>query len=103
MLPHPVVSNYNPAWIENGVLPKYIKVDASETKYSLALSASNVINKNIDALTKYAIKFIADDIPDVGSIFDIRGQLFLCKKITATFTENGMSQLLKGEFYRITS
>lgn len=103
MLPHPVVSNYNPAWIENGVLPKYIKVDASETKYSLALSASNVINKNIDALTKYAIKFIADDIPDVGLIFDIRGQLFLCKKITATFTENEMSQLLKGEFYRITS
>lgn len=103
MLPHPVVSNYNPAWTEDGVIPKYIKVDASETKYSLALSASNVINKNIDALTKYAIKFIADDIPDVGSIYDIRGQLFLCKKITATFTENGMSQLLKGEFYKITS
>ena len=103
MLPHPVVSNYNPAWTEDGVLPKYIKVDASETKYSLALSSSNVVNKNIDALTKYAIKFIADDIPDVGSIFDIRGQLFLCKKITATISENGMSQMLKGEFYKIIS
>lgn len=100
MLPHPIVSNYNPAWTANGVVPKYIKTD---DKYSLALIASNVVNKNIDGFTKYDIKFIADDIPDVGSIFNIRGQLFLCKKITATITEKGMSQLLKGEFYRITS
>lgn len=104
MIPHPVVSNYNPAWIENGVLPKYIKIDeSSKSKYSLALTASNVVNKEIDALTKYEIKFIANDIPDVGSIFEIKGQLFLCKKISATISENGMSQMLKGEFYKIIS
>lgn len=31
----------------------------------------------------------------VRSVFHIKGKHYLCKKITATFTENGMSQLLK--------
>ena len=40
-------------------------------------------------------------IPDVRSVFLIRGKRYICEKITATFTENGMSQLLKGVFYPI--
>lgn len=35
----------------------------------------------------------------VRSVFHIKGKHYLCEKITATFTEYGMSQLLKGEFY----
>lgn len=50
---------------------------------------------------KIMIKFISDTMPDVRSIFNIRGKLYLCEKITATFNDDGMSQLMKGEFYPI--
>lgn len=103
-LPHPVISNYEPVWMQSVKNPTYILWDENDTnRYSLALHASNVVNKKIDGRVKYTVKFIADNVPDVGSVFLIAGQQFLCKKITATFTEKGMSQLLKGEFYRIIS
>lgn len=35
-------------------------------------------------------------------MFIIRGKRYLCEKMTATFTENGMSQLIKGVFWPIT-
>ncbi len=53
----------------------------------------------IDAAQKSKYSWIADTIPNPRAIFNIRGRRYLCEKITATFTENGMSQLLKGEFY----
>ena len=56
---------------------------------------------NIEPKMKTTFKFIADNIPDVRSVFLIRGKRYICEKITATFTENGMSQLLKGVFYPI--
>lgn len=99
-IPHPIISAYEPVWAEDCKQPTYFLHDP---EYSLALKASNVVNKNIEGRVKYTFKFIADTIPDVGSTFLISGQQFLCKKITATFTEKGMSQLLKGEFYRVTS
>lgn len=99
-IPHPVVSSYEPVWAESCKKPTYFENGSS---YSLALQARNFVNKKIDGRTKYTFKFIADDIPEVGSTFLISGQQFLCKKITATFTEKGMSQMLKGEFYRIIS
>ena len=99
-IPHPVVSSYEPVWAESCKKPTYFENGSS---YSLALQTRNFVNKKIDGRTKYTFKFIADDIPEVGSTFLISGQQFLCKKITATFTEKGMSQLLKGEFYRIIS
>ncbi len=56
----------------------------------------------IDPKKKTTFKFLADNIPDVRSVFLIRGKRYVCEKITTTFTENGMSQLLKGVFYPIT-
>lgn len=50
---------------------------------------------------KLKVKFISDKIPDVRSVFLIRGKKYLCEKITATFNDDGMSQLMKGEFYQI--
>lgn len=99
-IPHPIVSAYEPVWGESCKRPSFYTFD---NKYSLALQESNVVNKKIDGRVKYTFKFIADIIPDVGSTFLISGQQFLCKKITATFNDKGMSQLLKGEFYRVTS
>ena len=102
-IPHPIISNYEPVWAESVLHPTYFNFSANEKKYSLALEASNVVNKTIDGRVKFTVKFIANNIPDVGSVFIISGQQFLCKKITATITERGISQMLKGEFYRITS
>lgn len=56
---------------------------------------------NIEPKMKTTFKFIADSIPDVRSVFLIRGKRYVCEKMTATFTENGMSQLIKGVFYPI--
>lgn len=55
----------------------------------------------VDASEKMKLSWIASQLPDVRSVFFYAGKKYLCAKITATFTENGMSQLLKGEFYRI--
>ncbi len=59
------------------------------------------IMHKIEPKMKTTFKFLADNIPDVRSVFLIRGKRYICEKITATFTENGMSQLLKGVFYPI--
>ena len=55
----------------------------------------------INAKKKTTFKFLADELPNPRSTFLIRGKRYICEKITATFTENGMSQLLKGVFYEI--
>ena len=57
--------------------------------------------KGTDIDPKHRVKFswISDTLPSPRSVFNICGKRYLCEKITATFTENGMSQLLKGEFY----
>lgn len=57
--------------------------------------------QNIDGKKKYTFSFISDNIPNPLSVFFIRGQRYVCEKITAKFTEKGMSQLIKGTFYRI--
>lgn len=65
-----------------------------------ASSIGKIIHK-IDPKVKTTFKFLSDTIPDVRAVFHIRGRRYLCEKITATFTDDGMSQLMKGEFYPI--
>ena len=57
----------------------------------------------IDRKKKYTFSFLADNMPDVRAVFCIEGMLYLCEKMTATFTETGMSRLIKGTFWRINS
>ena len=57
----------------------------------------------VDQKKKYTFSFLADKIPNVRSLFHIDGKRYLCERLTATFTEDGMSHLLKGQFYKITS
>jgi hypothetical protein len=57
--------------------------------------------RKIDPIHKYSFKFLSDDIPNVRALFYIKGKQFICEKITATFNEHGMSQLLKGDFYEV--
>jgi len=55
----------------------------------------------INTRQKMTFKFLADSIPNPRSVFFICGKRYLCEKLTATFTENGMSQLIKGLFWPI--
>ena len=57
---------------------------------------------SIDTLNRYCIKFIADSIPDVGSVFNIRNRLFVCEKIEADISVAGLGRMLTGYFYKIT-
>ena len=54
---------------------------------------------DIDPKRRVTFKFLADKMPDTRSLFLIRNKRYVCKKLTATFTENGMSRLIKGEFH----
>lgn len=56
----------------------------------------------INTRQKSTFKFLSDTIPNPRAVFFIKGKKYLCEKMTATFTENGMSQLIKGVFYPIT-
>lgn len=55
----------------------------------------------IDKRKKFNFSWLSGEIPNPRAIYHIRGKRYVCEKITATFTEHGMSQLLKGEFYMI--
>lgn len=55
---------------------------------------------NADLKTKYTFKFLSDSVPDPTAVFSIHGKRYLCGKITATISEDGLSRLMEGEFYR---
>lgn len=53
----------------------------------------------IEPKQKFKFSWLSKTIPNPRAIFHIRGKRYLCEKITASFSEDGMSQLLTGEFY----
>ena len=55
----------------------------------------------IEPTQKTTFKFLSSTIPDVRSLFYIRGKKYICEKLTSTFTEHGMSNLIKGVFYPV--
>lgn len=55
----------------------------------------------VNPKVKYTFSFVADKIHNVNAAFFIHGKRYVCKKITATFSESGMSPIMKGEFFRI--
>lgn len=58
-------------------------------------------NLVLDKSLKYTFSWLSDEIPNPRSMFIIQGRRYVCEKITANFTENGMSRLLKGDFYPV--
>lgn len=92
--PHPYVANIE---FDFKGKPKILPFSFDLRKKIMANDKLPAINPKI----KYTFKFLADSIPDVRAVFYIQGKKYICEKISATFTENGLSQLLKGEFYRV--
>lgn len=95
-LPHPYVEDVEIAedW------SNYRNVHFSLRLNNRWLSRRRVIH-TINPKKKATFKFLSDTIPNPRAVFYIKGKKYLCEKITATFSENGMSQLLKGVFYPI--
>ena len=101
------------ALIEKGKLPHpHVSCIQIRPDWSFALSHFNLrINDRnlnarrtvyqIDPKQKVNFKFLSDSLPNPRAVFHIKGKKYVCEKLTATFTENGMSQLVKGVFYPI--
>ena len=99
-------------WIDNIYVDmlgncQYSHMDEQED-YSLRLKGKLVncmstTTHRIDQSQKFTFKFLvkAGMLPDVQSIFYIHGKRYLAEKITATFSEEGMSQLVKMVAYRM--
>lgn len=93
--PHPHVENVviRPDW--SGYFHPHFSLrlnDRLANRFGMALP--------IEPTQKTTFKFLADKVPDVRAPFIIRGKRYVCEKLTATFTESGMSQLIKGVFYQ---
>ena len=63
--------------------------------------AINYPTYNADLKKKYTFSFLSDHVPNPRAIFHIDGFRYICEKITATFTEQGLSKKMKGVFYRL--
>lgn len=106
-LPHPIISKWTPILGDiatHASTGDYAPARMIESDVSLMLDGKGMrdpLSVNIKTTEKYTFHFISQGIPNVRSIFVIDGKKFLCKKITATIKESGMSQLLEGEFYRV--
>lgn len=89
--PYPIIDGYSMvsrSWTD-------IRMPGLSMRLSGALAGLAKINPS----QKFKFSWISSDLPDPRAIFNIRGQRYVCEKITATFSTDGMSQLLKGEFY----
>lgn len=107
---------YNGAQNPKGKLPRPYVEDIlisddwtyyTHLHFSLRLSDRTGENRRsilhqIEPKQKTTFKFLADTIPDPKAVFYIQGKKYLCEKLTATITEHGISQLIKGDFYLIT-
>ena len=84
-----------------------LTVDPKKTAYPFNLRLNDTfgspraIRQKIHTARKAVFKFLTEEIPDPRAIFHIRGKRYICEKITATFTEKGMTPLLKGEFWSL--
>lgn len=93
-LPHPMASS-----VEIGKDGVPVRVFSQSLRINGGEDDRWMRYHQIDRTRKVTFKFLADDIPNPRALFHIHGRRYICEKITATFTEDGMSQLLKGEFW----
>lgn len=93
-LPHPFVSN---------IVLDYENHNVSKLPFNLRLNDAGNSRRaqfyHIDQTRKVTFKFLSDDLPSPRALYYINGRKYICEKITATFSDFGMSQLLKGEFF----
>lgn len=95
-LPYPLVDDV----VINEDWSGYFRTKAAFRLNSKKAIESRIVYK-IDTKRKYTFKFLADTLPSPRAIFHIRGKKYVCEKLTATFSREGMSQLVKGDFWQV--
>lgn len=101
----------------NGVLPQNevprpwvdrIMIDSSwrYQEYPSSLRFDSVLamplpEHDVDLRQKYSFSFLSNRIPNPRAVFHINGFRYVCEKISATLTENGVSRKMNGTFYRL--
>lgn len=93
--PYPIIDGamVSQDWKDHHLAGYSMRLTGSSINFDTPLQAQL---PQIDAKQKFKFSWLGSEIPNARAIFHIRGKRYLCEKITATFTENGMSQLLKG-------
>lgn len=75
--------------------------------FSLSLASENSplskFSRKIDVSARYNISILTDKLPSPRAVYLIKGKKYVCEKLTASFTERGMSSLVKGVFWRLSS
>lgn len=79
---------------------QYRIIDGPNLRLNLKKDRAVMKYQTIEAKKLYKFSFMSDTIPSPRATFYIKGKRYICSKITASFSIDGMSQLLKGEFYR---
>lgn len=73
--------------------------------YTLSPNSSEITEyrniPQVDETKLYRYNFLAKTLPSATSIFLIKGKRYACLRMTAHFTNTGMSELIEGEFYEI--
>lgn len=85
-----------------------INNDIVRSDFSLRISgreaeSTRYATMRVDQSQKFSFSFLADNIPDVMAVFLIHGKKYLAEKITATVSEEGLSQQMKMVAYRVIS
>lgn len=62
---------------------------------------ANASLPKVDETKLYRYKFLASSLPSATAIYVIKGKRYACLRLTAHFTDTGMSELIEGEFYEI--
>lgn len=96
LMPSPIIDKVTIAGKTNILLQTDFCIRPKEY---FALSGTKV--DEIEATRKYSFSWLSKKIPNPRVVYHIHGKKYVCKKITATFTEKGMSQLVKAEMYRL--
>lgn len=78
---------------------RYGSLRLNSNKYGQGKTLAQTID--IDNRKKYEFSFLMDGMPDVRATYIIRGKKYLCSSIKAEITQNGLSRLKKGTFWRI--
>lgn len=93
--PHPFVESVNIGYIW----------DVAKFDFSLRLNNGEIARRyrgiSLDIRRKHNFRFLADSLPSPRAIFFIKGKRYLCEKMTCTFSESGMSKMIKGVFWAI--
>ena len=81
--------------------------------WSMALTAPGTIEEYIgkfhrdsvviDAHNQIVVKFLSKNLPNPKNIFVFANKLFLCSKIEAEVSDDGIDEMMTGYFYEITA